>query len=526
MRPSPRRAATIEELSASPTTSRTRSRRARTLSRRSRSSACCAEPELRADALAAARQRSQRPGPAAAARAELRGAGHRRARPVPRRLRRHAVRLAGDLRRAGAQPRPRLLDLPQPQRHQPAPLHPGHQPAARRDRRRRRLLQRAASTTTATIRSTSRACAASASPAPYGRDGRFASPARLHPQRDRQRVRGRGADARCMLDALVAYMLEFDFLPAPYLDRDGTLNELASAAARRGEALFNQPFAQMDGRACASCHVPRFALHRQPRAQHRLGRAELCRRAQRRLRHADAARAPTTPRPTSTTARCETLARRGRPGSTSRFELGLSARASAPTSPPISRRSAPARSPTSAFDEREHAVPAHGRRADDLPQHARHADPGAGPREPPTSLLRTVAADLAADASAMTNRAALEPRCTRWPTRLVAAARRDRGGAMGRGRERCGRRIRTLERQYASGDVLMAQALLSRRRLLAGCARPLAGALPRAARARRGRRDPDARLHSAGEPREAPRRHQGDHRLARRARSACRSRAS
>jgi mono/diheme cytochrome c family protein len=91
--------------------------------------------------------------------------------------------------------------------------------------------------------------------APYGRDGRLAS------LRDfvRNVIVNEFAGeepAPLVLDALVAYMLEFDFLPAPYLDFDGTLNETASEAARRGEALFNRPFAQMAGRSCASCHIP------------------------------------------------------------------------------------------------------------------------------------------------------------------------------------------------------------------------------------------------------------------------------
>ncbi len=50
--------------------------------------------------------------------------------------------LAADLRRAGAQSRHRLLDLPQSRRHQSALLHPGDQPAAGLGRRRRQLLQR------------------------------------------------------------------------------------------------------------------------------------------------------------------------------------------------------------------------------------------------------------------------------------------------------------------------------------------------------------------------------------------------
>ena len=101
---------------------------------------------------------------------------------------------AGDLRRAGAEPGSRLLDLPQPQRHQSAPVHPGDHPEARRDRRRRRLLQRPVQ------RSPTR-CDRHPEPARHPVHGavRARRPlgfvARLRPQRDRQRVRGRGAGA-------------------------------------------------------------------------------------------------------------------------------------------------------------------------------------------------------------------------------------------------------------------------------------------------------------------------------------------
>ena len=91
--------------------------------------------------------------------------------------------------------------------------------------------------------------------APYGRDGRIASL--------REFTRGvivgefGGPEPTpFMLDALVAYMNEFDFLPAPYLDRNGRLNEHASAAAKRGEKIFFKQFAQMGGQSCASCHIP------------------------------------------------------------------------------------------------------------------------------------------------------------------------------------------------------------------------------------------------------------------------------
>jgi cytochrome c peroxidase len=90
---------------------------------------------------------------------------------------------------------------------------------------------------------------------PYGRDGRFAS------LRDftRNVVVNEFAGEEptpLMLDALVAYQLEFDWLPAPYLNPDGTLNDQASEAARHGEVLFNTPLEGMGGRACSTCHIP------------------------------------------------------------------------------------------------------------------------------------------------------------------------------------------------------------------------------------------------------------------------------
>lgn len=91
--------------------------------------------------------------------------------------------------------------------------------------------------------------------APYGRNGRTASLRQFA----RNVVVGEFAGPEptpLMLDALVAYMNEFDFLPAPYLDRDGRMNKRASASAKRGEALFNKPFAAMGGKSCATCHIP------------------------------------------------------------------------------------------------------------------------------------------------------------------------------------------------------------------------------------------------------------------------------
>ena len=91
--------------------------------------------------------------------------------------------------------------------------------------------------------------------APYGRDGRFAS------LRDfaRNVIVNEFAGPEptpLMLDALVTYMLEFDWLPTPYLNPDGTLNDRSSDEARKGEILFNKKFEGMGDRACSTCHIP------------------------------------------------------------------------------------------------------------------------------------------------------------------------------------------------------------------------------------------------------------------------------
>lgn len=91
--------------------------------------------------------------------------------------------------------------------------------------------------------------------APYGRDGRFAS------LRDFTRnvivnEFGGNEPTPLMLDAIVTYMLEFDWLPSPYLEPDGRLNDQASASAKRGEKIFNTKYEAMGGRACSTCHIP------------------------------------------------------------------------------------------------------------------------------------------------------------------------------------------------------------------------------------------------------------------------------
>ncbi|MEZ5931407.1 MAG: cytochrome c peroxidase [Alphaproteobacteria bacterium] len=91
--------------------------------------------------------------------------------------------------------------------------------------------------------------------APYGRDGRFASLRDFTRNVIVNEFKG-PEPSPLILDALIAYMLEFDFLPAPHLERDGRLKVTASEAAKRGEVLFTKAFPSMNGQSCASCHSP------------------------------------------------------------------------------------------------------------------------------------------------------------------------------------------------------------------------------------------------------------------------------
>lgn len=91
--------------------------------------------------------------------------------------------------------------------------------------------------------------------APYGRDGRFASLRNFTRNVIVNEFSGR-EPTPFMLDAIVTYMLEFDWLPSVYLEPDGRLNDRASAPAKRGEKIFNTEFETMGGRACRTCHIP------------------------------------------------------------------------------------------------------------------------------------------------------------------------------------------------------------------------------------------------------------------------------
>ena len=91
--------------------------------------------------------------------------------------------------------------------------------------------------------------------APYGRNGRFGSLREFVRNVIVNEFNGPEPEP-AVLDAMIAYMNEFDFLPNPYLTPTGGLTDDAPEAARRGEKLFKRPFAQMDNMSCATCHMP------------------------------------------------------------------------------------------------------------------------------------------------------------------------------------------------------------------------------------------------------------------------------
>lgn len=100
--------------------------------------------------------------------------------------------------------------------------------------------------------------------APYGHDGRSGSLRDFCRNVIVNEFAG-AAPSPQILDAIVAYIEDIDFLPNPYLDSAGNLAPAAQAAQRRGAALFHKPFPHDPGVSCAGCHVPSAAFvdHRQ-----------------------------------------------------------------------------------------------------------------------------------------------------------------------------------------------------------------------------------------------------------------------
>jgi cytochrome c peroxidase len=68
-----------------------------------------------------------------------------------------------------------------------------------------------------------------------------------------------------ILDAIVAYIQDIDFLPNPSLGPGGRLVGKANESERRGEALFAKPFPHDASLSCAGCHTPSgvFSDHQQ-----------------------------------------------------------------------------------------------------------------------------------------------------------------------------------------------------------------------------------------------------------------------
>lgn len=91
--------------------------------------------------------------------------------------------------------------------------------------------------------------------APFARDGRFATLRDFTRFAIEEEFDGRTATP-LILDALVAYQASLPYLDNLYLRDDGSLNDSAPPAARRGEVLFRKAFPDGSGRSCATCHVP------------------------------------------------------------------------------------------------------------------------------------------------------------------------------------------------------------------------------------------------------------------------------
>jgi cytochrome c peroxidase len=100
--------------------------------------------------------------------------------------------------------------------------------------------------------------------APYGHDGRIGSLREFIRNVIVNEFAG-PEPSPSLVDAILVYVQDIDFLPNPSLGAGGKLTEKASAAARRGEALFAKPFLGDPQLSCAACHIPSAAFvdHRQ-----------------------------------------------------------------------------------------------------------------------------------------------------------------------------------------------------------------------------------------------------------------------
>ena len=91
--------------------------------------------------------------------------------------------------------------------------------------------------------------------APYGHDGRITSLRDFVYNVIVNEFSGPEPSA-AILDALVAYINDVDFLPNSRISRGGVLTESASESEARGQKLFYKPFPHQPQLSCAGCHNP------------------------------------------------------------------------------------------------------------------------------------------------------------------------------------------------------------------------------------------------------------------------------
>ena len=94
---------------------------------------------------------------------------------------------------------------------------------------------------------------------PYGHDGRSASLRDFARNVVVNEFAGAEPSAQ-ILDAIVAYIEDIDFLPNPKLDKLGRLVQSTTPQQQRGEALFMKPFPNAPALSCAACHTPSAAF--------------------------------------------------------------------------------------------------------------------------------------------------------------------------------------------------------------------------------------------------------------------------
>jgi cytochrome c peroxidase len=94
---------------------------------------------------------------------------------------------------------------------------------------------------------------------PYGHDGRIASLRDFVHNVIVNEFAG-PEPAPAILDAIVIYIQDIDFLVNPNLGPGGRMTALAMDSEKRGEALFFRPFPHNAQLSCAGCHVPSAAF--------------------------------------------------------------------------------------------------------------------------------------------------------------------------------------------------------------------------------------------------------------------------